>query len=374
MRLKFALALMLLTPISRMNAQSTRGVDSRVDGRVDRDVDSSAGRRRLQPLPAVGSAPETGFQFGATMLGVWERPRSLHSRPASVLAYALRSAKAQTRIGVEGEYWTRSNNQRVASTLVWQQFPLPYYGIGDNALSTAKEIFTPRSVELTLSGQQRVRGSWYLTASARHLNQHLDFDSAGVLRQRTIVGTAGGAITEWAVGLQTDTRDNLFAPRSGRWIQTSLASSAVGAWSDYGYRKWRLDARRYQTLIGTHVLALHGQLTGVTGEAPFDQLALVGNSDILRGYEKGRYRDHWVGAAQAEYRSPSVHRIGGVLFAGAGFAAPSLRELSDRVLLPTYGAGLRVVIDPEQRTAVRVDYGRGRAGASGLYVGFNQAF
>jgi hypothetical protein len=29
----------------------------------------SVGRRRLQPLPAVASAPETGLQFGATMLG-----------------------------------------------------------------------------------------------------------------------------------------------------------------------------------------------------------------------------------------------------------------------------------------------------------------
>ena len=30
----------------------------------------SVGRRRLQPLPALGSAPETGLQFGATMLAV----------------------------------------------------------------------------------------------------------------------------------------------------------------------------------------------------------------------------------------------------------------------------------------------------------------
>ena len=44
------------------------------------------------------------------------------------------------------------------------------------------------------------------------------------------------------------------------------------------------------------------------------------------------------------------------------------------VFAVTYGAGLRVQIDPAQRTAVRADYGRGRDGNSGLYIGFNQAF
>ena len=63
-----------------------------------------------------------------------------------------------------------------------------------------------------------------------------------------------------------------------------------------------------------------------------------------------------------------------VLFAGAGINAPALDELSGRTILPTYGAGLRVQLDKRQRTGVRADYARGRDGASGLYIGFNQAF
>jgi hypothetical protein len=63
-----------------------------------------------------------------------------------------------------------------------------------------------------------------------------------------------------------------------------------------------------------------------------------------------------------------------VLFGGAGVVAGRVGELRDGELLPTYGAGLRVQIDPAQRTAVRIDYGRGRKGNSGLYIGFNQAF
>lgn len=335
---------------------------------------SAVARRRLQPLPALGSAPETGIQLGATMLGVWEHEGSRRARPASVLMYALRSTKSQTRVGVEGEYWSRGNARRLAGTVVVQEFPLPFYGIGDNAPATAKEIFTPRSIEVTANAQQRIARAWYVSAGARHLQQTMTFDTNGALRTSTMSDVAGGPITEWSTGVLTDTRDNLFAPQHGRWIQATVSTSRRGVASDYQFNKVRLDARGYRTITGTHVLAAHAQVVGVGGDVPFDQLALVGNSDILRGYEKGRYRDRWVGAAQAEYRSPYTHRVGAVMFAGAGIAAPSLNALSNRVLLPTYGAGVRALIDARQRTSVRVDYGRGRAGASGLYVGFNQAF
>lgn len=343
-------------------------------GAQSSDSANALGRRRLQPLPALGSAPETGFQFGATMLGVWEHPTAEQRRPASVLLYALRSTKAQTKIGVETEYWTRGDAQRWADTLIWQQFPLPYYGTGDRAPASAKEIFTPRSVVAGLSAQPRVARSWYVTLGVHHQHQTLSFDTIGVLRNRTALGTAGGDITEVVGGVMHDTRDNVFAPYHGQWIQATYASSARGAWSDYQYGRVRLDARSYTAVRGTHVLAAHLQITGITGNAPFDQLALVGNGDILRGYERGRYRDRWVSAAQGEYRSPFAHRVGAVLFAGAGIAAPSLRAMNDRVLLPTYGGGLRFQIDAQQRTNVRADYGRGRGGAAGLYIGFNQAF
>ena len=94
----------------------------------------------------------------------------------------------------------------------------------------------------------------------------------------------------------------------------------------------------------------------------------------FRGYARGRYRDRRLAAAQIEYRSSLVRRVGIVAFGGAGSIASDWSALRGARLLPTYGAGVRVQIDPQQRTAVRVDYGRGRDRSSGLYIGFNQAF
>lgn len=334
----------------------------------------SVGRRRLQPLPALGSAPETGFQYGATLLGVWEPAARLRTRPSSVLGYALRTGKQQTRVGIETEYWTRANHRRLAITALWQEFPLPFYGFGDRSAESAKETFTPKGVEATIAVHQRVRGTWYATSSVRHLNQTISADTVGVLRSRTITGSTGGSITEFSLGTLTDTRDNLFAPRTGHLLQVSYAQSIDGVLSDYQYGRLRVDARDYRSTASHHILASQLLVIGVNGSAPFDQTALVGGGDIMRGYAKGRYRDQWLAAAQTEYRTPVRHRLGAVLFAGAGLSANSLGNFTNSRLLPTYGAGLRVQIDQRQRTSVRMDYGRGRDAASGLYIGFNQAF
>ncbi len=120
--------------------------------------DSAVGRRRIQPLPTLGSAPESGLQFGATVLAVVDRPAMDHARPASLIATAIRSTKGQTRVSLEGEHWTRQNGRRLNALLAWQKFPLPFYGIGDSTPAGDKEIFTPKGVEAIAGVQQRVRG------------------------------------------------------------------------------------------------------------------------------------------------------------------------------------------------------------------------
>ncbi|WP_310569284.1 BamA/TamA family outer membrane protein [Gemmatimonas sp.] len=336
--------------------------------------DSTVGRRRIQPLPALGSAPETGLQFGVTVLAVFDRPALDHARPASLIATALRSTKAQTRISAEGEHWTRQNARRLNALVAWQKFPLPFYGIGDATPERNKEIFTPKGIEALAGIQQRVRGSWYATGGIRLLDQSITADTIGVLRQGTLTGSDGGRLVELSVGALLDSRDNLFTPRQGTFAQVTYTHNDDDLGSPFQYDRVRLDARHYRALTGAHVVAAQLLLLGVSGDAPFDQLALVGGGDIMRGYARGRYRDQRLAAAQVEYRTPFAHRVGLVAFAGAGMVASEWDALTDARLLPTYGGGVRLQIDPQQRTAVRVDFGVGRDSSSGLYIGFNQAF
>ena len=350
------------------------GLTQRLEGQAATvGTTDSVGRRRILLLPAVASAPETGIQLGATVLAVWE-PAARDTRPASLTAAALRTAKSQTRYRIDGERWSRGNARRVAGSVQLYEFPLPYFGIGDRSPKSAEETFTPTGGEVTLTVQQRIRNAWYATGGVRFINQRIRTDSGSALAGSQLPGRTGGTMTEWASGLMRDTRDNVFAPRHGDWIQLSYSRSVSGVASDFSYGALRLDARAYRPIRGAHIVATQLQIVSVDGSAPFDQLALVGNSDILRGYARGRYRDRVTAAIQSEYRSPDWHRLGWVAFAGTGIVRPSLGSLTGARALPNYGAGLRLQIDQRQRTGVRADYGRGRDGASGLYIGFNQSF
>jgi hypothetical protein len=343
-------------------------------GAASAQTDSTAWRRRLQPFPAVASAPETGLQLGLTMLAVFEPPAERRARPASIVPTIIRSAKGQTRASVEGEYWGRANARRLWGSLAWQRFPLPFYGVGDQTLETAKETYTPQGVDAQATVQQRLRGTWYGLLTARFIDQTITPDStSGVLRAKTITGATGGRVSEAGVGLLRDSRDFVFNPHRGMLAQFTVTTSRSAIGSDFSYSRRRLDVREYVPL-GAFTLALNYLGVWIDGDAiPFDQLNLVGGGDMLRGYTRGRYRDVNLQAAQAELRTPIHRRLGAVVFGGAG-VLNDRNDATNTKALPTYGAGLRLQLDPRQRTAVRVDYGRGRDGASGLYIGFNQAF
>lgn len=354
-------AVLVITPTLR--AQSTAAPDS------------ARGRRRIQPLPAIGSAPETGMQLGATVLAVFEPAPMRHARPASVIATAVRSTKGQTRVSVDAEYWSAGNARRLQGALVWQRYPLPFYGVGVHAPESARETYTPTGIEATFTTQQRIDGAWYAVAGVRMLDQTIRPDSTtGTLRLGTVEGSRGGRVVEYTLGLQRDSRDHVFQPTRGTFALATVAQSPQMFGSEFAYRRYRYDMRHYRSLGGAQVLAVQAQATYTTDNAPFDQLSLVGSGDILRGYARGRYRGTSVSAAQMEYRTGFRARLGAVVFGGVGALAHHDSTGSHALALPTYGAGLRVLIDPRQRTAVRVDYGRGRDGASGLYIGFNQAF
>lgn len=197
-----------------------------------------------------------------------------------------------------------------------------------------------------------------------------------MLRDGTIVGSPGGRVGQLRGGLLWDTRDDVFAPYTGTFVQAtgSLAAGAVG--SDFGFRRLVVDARRFVQVRDGRVVAIQGVLEATDGAAPFDQVSLVGSSNYLRGYVHDRYRDRHLASLQAEYRAPLVGRLGWAVFAGGGRVVPTVRDLvgGDARFLPSYGVGARWLLFERSRSTIRVDYGRGVAGQSGLYVALNEAF
>lgn len=325
-------------------------------------------------LPVLGAAPETGLQFGATALRVVQPP---DARPTTLQLYAIATARRQVRAFAELDRWTRQNDWRLLARVEWQRFPLPFYGIGERAPATAKEVYTPQGVLAAATVQRRVAGPLYALGGWRWQDLAVvRTEPNGVIARGGVVGSRGARLGQLVAGALWDTRDDVFTPYRGAFVQATLALADARTGSAFDFRRWVVDARRYVGLGGRRVLAVQGVVEGTQGVGPFDQLSLVGGPAYLRGYERGRFRDAWLAAAQAEYRAP-VGRTpwAWALFGGAGRVGPSLgRALDHGRTLPTYGVGVRRFVFAGSRTSVRVDYARGTDGQTGFYVQLNEAF
>ncbi len=327
----------------------------------------------IRVLPVIGSAPETGFVGGATVLRVSSSVSDSTTRPSTDQLYAAYTAKHQFSAFLATDRWTDGNRWGLSARLEYQRYPQPFYGIGIDAPESAEEWYEARSVIATLTARRKLARALYAQLGYRFSNTTIaDAAEGGVIESGAVLGADGGRVSQVISGAAWDSRDNIFASTTGTFAQATVAYSDAAFGSDYRFARYTADVRRYRRL-GRGVLAGQAYLEATSGSAPFDQLSLVGSSMIMRGYVRGRYRDENLAAAQLEYRMPVVGRFGVAAFGGAGTVAPSLSTLGSSTLLPSFGAGARWLLLPKQGTTIRVDYGIGKQ-ASGLYIAFNEAF
>ncbi len=337
-------------------------------------------------LPVVGSAPETGLQYGVTVLHV-RRSADVDTRPTTIQLYAIATAKQQRQLFLERDWWAPSNARRFYARLEWIDFPQSYHGIGwTEAQAQAQayeEFYRAGGASLHAILMQRVRGPLFASTSLRWIDRTIkDREPLGALAAGDVVGSAGGRVVLPFVGLTWDTRDDIFAPTRGRFVEANTGASRTGLGSDFNFSRTTFDARAYRRL-GTATLALQLYAERHTGSVPFDQLSLVGGNSVLRGYVRGRFRDKALMATQAELRLPATRRLTLAVFGGWGQTGPDFGDAVSAFLLSgpegsdpyiTAGGGVRWRLFRDARTSVRVDVAAGSYGARGLYIALNEAF
>jgi len=176
------------------------------------------------------------------------------------------------------------------------------------------------------------------------------------------------------VSLTWDTRDNLWAPAQGLWMQLHAATSNGTFGSDYRFNQFYADFRGYLSAGEKTVLAAQLLGTGLDGDPPFFSFPRLGGENGLRGYRGGLYLDKTRVLGRVEYRRDRiVGRFGGVLFAGIGDVASSVGRLTLAGNLWSAGFGFRYIWDEVEKLKVRLDFGFGN-GDSGFYLSLGEAF
>lgn len=344
-------------------------------GRIAHAEEAEKARSGWAALPVASYSPETELGVGAFAARFFRfASESTATRPSSLAAVALVTTREQVITEFLPELYWGEERYRIWAKLDYRLFPNSVWGVGNNLPDGQRERYQEKGPRLQTQARRRIQEGMFL--EVRLDAQHMDIsrvEAGGLLDDTRLAGSAGG----WAVGLGFsliwDTRNHLLVPNSGGFYELTLMRFSSWLGSDYDYSQMVVNLRRYLALPHGHVLATQLYFEGSQGNTPFYRLALVGGQHILRGYFEGRFRDHYLAAAQVEYRLPLFWRLGATAFTAVGDVAPSIGGFASLRPKVSIGGGLRLLLNREERLNLRADVGFSPEGPA-VYVGVAEAF
>jgi hypothetical protein len=323
-------------------------------------------------FPGVYFASDSGLFVSVTGMRYCALERA--TRPSHVKGAVFVNFDGQLSASLQPTLWLRGDRVFVDSGIDGGDRPLRYYGIGPDAPLSNEEQYDRLQLKLWGgAGWKLVRGVYLGGLGEVRWVDVRDPTPGGELATGAVAGADGSRIAGIGAFLRWDTRDHSFFPTRGHRLRVAPLGYHGVVGSEHDYVRLLVEGALYRKVSGDHVVAAGGVADLRWGEPPFDALANVGGSELLRGLPGGRFRDQHGAAVEVEYRSPLVWRLRGVVFAGAGSVAPRLSAFSVGDVTVTGGAGLRFAVRPADRIHVRLDAGFGVDGPQ-IYFDMLEAF
>ena len=244
---------------------------------------------------------------------------------------------------------------------------LDYYGTGEqgflnqNPISYALEISGAMAQAKYRIGESRNwLGLGYVLAETRAVS-----DLGANLPDRDATLRMGGI----TAAITHDSRDNLFTPRSGYYLDLSAAVFNEALGSDLDFKRVTLTGMQYLALDAKWSLGLRESLARNYGNAPFYLQPFV----LMRGVPAMRYQGETVGQVEAELRWQFWERFSAVGFVGGGSAVDEFRQLTRSNNVVAGGAGVRYEIARKYGLHMGLDVAWSRDGGA-VYVQFGSAW
>lgn len=351
-------------------------------------------------LPVIYRTPETRWAFGGAAQVTWRfKGQGKESRPSFVRPGFVYTQNKQILLYIPYRlFW----GQNVGGLSKWTSFGevgyfkynFLYYGTGNSEPEDFVERYDYEFPRLRFNLLRLVRGSTYMGPTIAFDDIDITgYDPDGQLINGDITGSQGGTYSQLGWMTIVDTRDNIFYPSKGEYIESELAGSTGLIGSDFEFVRYTIDASKYfpvnlnrlrpsyhryeedppSKINLRHVMAVQIYSQSNWGDPPFDQLARLGGAKRMRGFYEGRFRDKHLFLTQLEYRAFLAWRIGVSVHAAYGMVAPTISQYSLANGRFTYGGGMRFAIDKKEKINFRLDYGRGKYG-SNFYVTVGEAF
>jgi hypothetical protein len=341
------------------------------DGNVTRD---SVKNLKLTAFPIVYYLPETGLGYGGLGVATFRFNYDDRDFRPSYLQLAVSfTTKKQFLLFAPYELYWNKDKWRLVGELGYYKYIYNFYGVGIHSEEAGKETYDVTFPRLRIAILREILPS-FSTGISYELDHYTDlkFEEGGQLASASVEGKNGGTVSNIGATAIYDTRDNIFHPSGGLFIQGSAHISSGMLGSSFGYHKIELDARYYHRIKGRHILAINLFTATSSSGTPFLAYYYIG-SKRTRGFNDRRFLDKSELTTVLEYRFPVAGRFGATVFGSTGRVAPKFGDLFSNTYKTSYGGGLRYILNKKEGVRLRVDYGLSNEG-SNLYFTINEAF
>ena len=337
----------------------------------------------FMPIPVLGYAQETGFEFGlGALYSFYMDRKDTTNRSSNFSGTASYSTKKTYNLTLKGDAWTKGNRYHFIGEVRFKKMPFNFYGIGNNTSKANEDKLVQQQFKVLFDAEKTFLKSTYTGISVGFENYSFsDKITGGIYNTSPIIyDKSGGSVLFLGLSQSYDTRNSNNYPTKGFFgrITYQYAPDIFGG-TDFTGSQIKVNVRNFWSLAPKVVLGVQALYHTVQGtNTAFYLLPQLGNDEMMRGYYTGRYRDENLLAAQAELRYRFMNRFGIVAFAGSGKVF-SNGNFSVKDLKPDYGFGGRYFFDTAKGLSVRLDYGIGEKKAnekrqSGMYISLAEAF
>lgn len=328
------------------------------------------------PLPLITRSIETDWSFGA--VGVLTFPLSKKdniTRTSNIEVIGLYSLKKQLVTGINGNLYFPKEKYILNFLSSYSSFPDKFWGIGNNTQDKGEKYAFEQYY--IFGHLMRSLGNNLFVGGAIEF-QHLikiNYQLGGLFDIENITGRNGYKSAALAFSFTHDNRNHAFTPNKGFFFQTFIYNYNKVFGSTFNFTALNIDIRKYLQIIPRQILALQVlSLQNFGNDIPLRNLATLGGSGNMRGYYAGRFRDKSNLLMQAEYRIDIYKRLGCTLFCSLGNVGKNYNDVFSNTFKYAYGGGIRFALNKSERLNLRIDYGIGAKGNSGLYFQIGEAF
>ena len=332
-------------------------------------------KSRIIFSPIAYYTPETRFAYGAAGSYIFrlskDRP---NDRPSSLSPIAVYTQEKQFYAQIKSLVYLKNEKYQIELNLKIQDYPDKFFGIGNDNSLEDKESYTSQSQSVLFTFLRKIKEGLHFGFQYDYARWDItEFKAGGFLADGSIPGSREGNVSGIGIMLNLDSRDNIFAPTRGEWIEFSARFYNEVLGSAFNYSNFKLNVRKYIPVFKSHIIAAQVIIQNQGGNVPFVNMAKIGGSYLMRGYYDGRFRDKRMAVAQLEYRVPLFWRLGVVAFAGIGNVADKWSNFDLPGMKRSLGFGFRYLFDRKEKIYVRMDFGFG-LDDDGFYLSIFEAF